>query len=292
VRSAPAPTEALLSLPPAVPPGWGVLSVVDPITREDPKDLFIGGSDEAAAATPPSPPASSGPNPWRFSLALYLWLTEMHGDATVRGISSDVDVEFSDTLDALDELQFGIMGHTEVHHGRFGLLIDGMYLSFESRESTPLGEATVEFDQAIVEAAAAYEFLRLPLGEEGYPTLLFEALAGARWVYLDAHFQGPLGLIDRNETRSWVDPIVGGRAGLEAFRWLTLWVQADAGGFDLGSDFSWHVLGGAKFHLTRHLFLIAGYKVLAIDYHRRSGNDRFEYDVRTDGPVAAIGVEF
>lgn len=64
--------------------------------------------------------------------------------------------------------------------------------------------------------------------------------------------------------------------------------QADIGGFGVGADFTWQVLGTVNYLLTDHLSVSAGYKHLAIDYD----DDGYVFDATLSGPVLGITYRF
>ena len=73
-------------------------------------------------------------------------------------------------------------------------------------------------------------------------------------------------------------------------------LRGDIGGFDVGSRFSWNLLGayswqiGARDGLTYSGIL--GYRLLSVDYVQGSGAARSEYDVLQHGPLMGLTVNF
>jgi hypothetical protein len=61
---------------------------------------------------------------WVVRIAPYLWATSLAGNATVKGIKSDVDVSFGDIL---KDLSLAGMLLADVHKGRFGLAVNGVF---------------------------------------------------------------------------------------------------------------------------------------------------------------------
>jgi hypothetical protein len=93
-------------------------------------------------------------------------------------------------------------------------------------------------------------------------------------------------------SKSWVDPevVVATRFELND-RWY-LRFRANAGGFGIGSKFSWQAQGYADFHWTHSFQVSAGYRVMKEDYEEGSGSDYFLYNVITFGPVLRCGFNF
>ena len=78
------------------------------------------------------------PNPtesdeWRFSITPYLWAIGMNGDMTVKGVESDVDVDFSDILSNLD---IALEAHFEVWKGKWGGVFRRHLCQAENRRRT------------------------------------------------------------------------------------------------------------------------------------------------------------
>jgi hypothetical protein len=61
---------------------------------------------------------------WEFSVAPYMWFVALDGDATLKGVKSDVDIDFSDIW---DELNIGGMVAFEARKSRFGIYADTVY---------------------------------------------------------------------------------------------------------------------------------------------------------------------
>jgi hypothetical protein len=80
----------------------------------------------AAAEEPPqnepSAPAAPDPGDWRFSLALYGWLTDMTGDVSARDTTVDVDPQLKNIL---KDLEGALMGTVEAEYrGRWIVNLD------------------------------------------------------------------------------------------------------------------------------------------------------------------------
>jgi hypothetical protein len=74
-------------------------------------------AQQMETATPPG-------DRWTVSVAPYLWVASMDGNATVGGVKSDVDVPFSDLL---KDLSGGLMTAVDVEKGRFGIGVNGLF---------------------------------------------------------------------------------------------------------------------------------------------------------------------
>ena len=61
---------------------------------------------------------------WLVRIAPYLWATALDGNATVKGIKSDVDVSFGDIL---EDLSLAGMLLADFQKGRFGVAVNTVY---------------------------------------------------------------------------------------------------------------------------------------------------------------------
>jgi hypothetical protein len=68
--------------------------------------------------------------------------------------------------------------------------------------------------------------------------------------------------------------------------------RGDVGGFDVGSKFSWQVLGALDYEICRSRTVtwsgMVGYKALSVDYAQGSGVSRYEYDVTISASPAIL----
>jgi hypothetical protein len=217
---------------------------------------------------------------WSFGFAPYLWFAGLEGDLSTLPPLPPVSVDWSFS-DILENFDIGFMGVGEIRKGRFGVLVDLVYVDLEAEKATPRG---IFFSNAAVEAKtfigtfeASYRLV-----EEGDAQL--DLLAGARVWSVETELSLGAGLlaarqIDHSET--WADPIVGlrGRQDIGSGFYLTGWVNV--GGFGVASDITWDVLGGIGYQIDRDMAMVLGYRHLEVDFE----DDGFLFDVEQSGPV-------
>src|SRR5262245_36793025 len=204
----------------------------------------------AAHAEEPAP-AGKAASPWQFSITPYAWATSLDGDMTVRGRKVDVNEGFIDMLRESDSV-LAFEGRFEARYRDFGAYVDGVYakLGFDDHIATPLGtlglNATAE--TVWVEAAAFYRIGRWPpeISPDGTRTgpaaLAIEPYAGIRYTSLGLDLD--IGsAISSSQTRDWVDPIIGTRIIVDLSPRWQLIMSGDVGGFGVGSDFAWNLVG-------------------------------------------------
>jgi hypothetical protein len=91
----------------------------------------------------------------------------------------------------------------------------------------------------------------------------------------------------------WVDPFVGFRLRHEMGPSKELSLESDFGGFGVGSDFSWQVVGTYGFDTTclgTPLHAVIGYRALSVDFSENGKFGRNGIDTVLHGPI--MGVTF
>ena len=126
--------------------------------------------------------------------------------------------------------------------------------------------------------------------------MTFDVFGGGRYTSLDASLNLN-GLIELGGRKSWVDPIIGARSLFALSDRWTLTLEGSAGGFGVGSSFTWHAQGGlgyrfGLFSKDNNARVYGGYRVLSTDYDDGFGAGRFEWDVTMYGPILGLIVTF
>jgi hypothetical protein len=231
-------------------------------------------------ATPPTDPATPAANPWSFRVAPYAWLTWMSGSQTVKGRTVETDTNVFQ-LFANSQSLIPFMAYFEARYqDRISLFVDVMYANLTAGEQANRNfrvnrfvggsagaAASVNYEQFTVQFGGAYEFARLGRdrggdgpGMAGVGQTALDVLLGGRYWYQKAdmtlNLNGTLGVnigdLERSRDGarayarsggvSWVDPFVGFRVRHRLAPGQDLSVEADIGGFSVGSIFSWQAL--------------------------------------------------
>jgi hypothetical protein len=243
----------------------------------------------------------------------YGWLFGLQGDVTARGRSAPVDITVDDTLKLIDEIELMFVGRLEVSKGPWGFLFDGVFVQMQDeaerrrdiqipilvRPTIPLrGSISVISEISIAEAALSYDVYTSSHLVDNMPDLILEALAGARYTFLQtkvqASLQGPRRILtlDGEATQDWVDPLVGGHVQWRpAANWI-LGFRTDVGGFTLNSDVALQFNAEVTYRLNRWWLINGGYRALYTDYETGSGRDKFAYNVWMHGPWLGVVLEF
>ena len=227
---------------------------------------------------------------WRATLAPYLWMISLDGDAAIGGIETDVDVPFKD---AIQDLSFGGMLLGTVRKGRLGFVVNGVFSRVSSDEDVGPFEIDARSDLGQVTVAPFYRLVEYQYGEtaSGRPLrFVVEPLAGARANWLRGELQVRGGR-QIDQTELWVDPIIGARTGLDLSDRLGLFGEGDIGGVVTGSDFAWNLQAYVGYRTTilgRETIVSAGYRAYGFDYD--SGG--FAVDVVQHGPIIGTVMRF
>jgi hypothetical protein len=280
------------------------------------------GADLGSGPVPPAgAPAASA---WAVSITPYGWLPFLQGDITVKGRTVDIDVTPFEVLDHLDAVPF--MGYLEARRGALAFYSDVFFaklgidasVSRSVRGLTVGANADVDASLTILEAGGILEVARWSSGGGGglkdepmfQRYTAFDVLAGARYWHQDVDINfGLTGTLDvgglavsrsraiaRSGDVDWVDPLVGFRIRQGLAPGQELLLRADVGGFDVGSQFSWNVLGAYSFAFAVRNGVtysgLLGYRALSVDFEKGSGTNRYEYDVVQHGPVVGLTIGF
>ena len=273
----------------------------------------LGMAEEAGKAKEGAP-SEKGYDDWHVLFYLPGWLAGMKGDVVVKGISADLDVSIGQSIKNLQYLNAMGLGHLEVKKGRWGLLLEGIYMNMEEdavaagKIKLPIiapveipvsGRGEVFSSLSFDEADLLYDLYRSSSSVGNRPVLTIEALGGARYAYfrtkIDGTITGPLGnavSIFKTGTKQWVDPILGGRVSWNLSNHWMVGFRADVGGFDLSSKITWNLDATVRYRITRWLNLDGGFRALYMDHETGSGRNKFVYEVWTYGPWLGVGVEF
>jgi hypothetical protein len=240
---------------------------------------------------------------WEFLFAPYLWGTALEGTLEADGASADIDVSFSDILDALD---VGVLASFEARRGKLSLTSNLIYLKLSEDAENPVspllpiappGSFSVRSvtQTGVLELRPTWEVLSLPLFGEADPRrIALDLGAGARVLWLDEHLSVklrpgiPVGPFSRrfDESKDWVDFVAAARVRARLTEKLGLVVAGDYGGFDIGSSShrTWSLQGFASYRLGDHWDLVGGWRTLEIE--------RDAVDLEISGPLLGAVYRF
>jgi hypothetical protein len=249
--------------------------------------------------------APAGTDRLELSVTPYVWATALKGDVGVGKTSADVDASFSDIL---NNLNGALMLSLEARKGRFGLLSDTVYANLEDNGATAAGQLKVDAtaNMLIQSLAGTYRVGTWQLADTGAGPLAMtvDPYLGARYTYLDTELKGKLDLPDlgidahrsTEQSKHWVDPMVGIRTAWSLGERWNLVLAGDVGGISTSDQYSAEAWGlvGYRFGLfgQDNATVLAGYRVLKQKYEDGNGRDRFDWDMTIHGPIAGLKITF
>jgi hypothetical protein len=277
-------------------------------------------------------PAAPG-SPWTFRFTPYGWMTFMSGSQTVKGRTVAVDTNvfkmFSDSQTLIP-----FMGYFEARYqDRVALFVDLMYANLTAGQSSTHGfsgpaasgslasAVSINYETLTVQFGGAYEVTRVGPdrgaegpGMSGVGQTAFDVLVGGRYWYqkadLTLNLNGSLNVntadlelsadrtkaFARSGSVNWVDPFVGARIRHRLAPGQDLEVEADIGGFGIGSRISWQALAAYSFDIGNTGSVnwagVVGYRALYVDYSQGSGSSLFEVNQLQHGPLFGVSARF
>jgi hypothetical protein len=233
--------------------------------------------------------APDSSNKYKLFLEPYIMFTSMSGTTGIGNLpNAFICVPAGEVFSYLN---MGGMLYAELHNNKFAFTSDLFYASLDQdasgKNSVLNGKASIK--QFLWELEALYKLS---------PWL--EAGIGARinsiQVGLNLNLAGPGGgtaNATQNKTNTWVDPLIIARAKTWINNKWLLSLRADIGGFGVGSQFAWQLQPDIAYRVSKLLQLGIGYRAISMDYHnKKSGADRFVFDMDEYGPQVRIGFNF
>lgn len=276
-------------------------------------------------------PADS--SPWSFTFAPYGWLTFMSGTQTVAGQSTTVNTNAFEMF-AQSQSLISFMAYAEARYqDRLGLFVDAVYANLTAGTSatrsfsvpgvsgSALASASVNYESLTLQFGAAYQVVKVGPdrsaegpGMAGVGQTAFDVVVGGRWWYqrvdMTLNFFGTVSVntpnLQLSANRSqvfansgsigWVDPLVGFRVRHRLAPGQNLTLEADMGGFGIGSRISAEaqLAYGVEFGnaIGVNWAGVLGYRALYVDYSRGSGSSFFEMNLLQHGPLLGVRGRF
>jgi hypothetical protein len=213
--------------------------------------------------------------PWEIRLTPYIWVPSV---VTNLGIEDSSRVESDRSL--LEVLDFAFLMSGEVRKGDWGLIGEFNYLRLSNDASTAGGliKANVEIDGIMAGAAPSYRFYR----DRGNSADIY---AGFRVWSLDSSIDFQR-LPKVSLSKTWVDPIVGLRGAYNLTDSFFVGALGEAGGFGVGSNLQWEIVGRGGYRFNDAVSLVLGYRHLVLDFE----NGGLNLNMTISGPFLALDV--
>lgn len=246
-------------------------------------------SETAVRAAPGSvagllaPPRQAGG--WLVEWTPYVWAAGLDGEVGIRGRTASVDLGFTELLKKLDGALFLPV---EMRKGRWGTGIEVILVKLSDQAGTPgpvFDQVKASADQTVLEISPRYRVA------ERQPVAV-DLLSGGRLWHLTSRLtfttrDRPDLLVEAGER--WIDPFIGARVIADLGRRWSVRARGDFGGFGIGSDLTWNLLGGVGYLINDRVALRAGYRHLAVDF--RDEQDGFTFDIATSGWILGVSIQ-
>lgn len=240
----------------------------------------IAASSLAVAETSAS--SSSG---WEVSFTPYLWMSGMKIDIeTPQGENIEVDDSFTDIL---GDLKFTFMGAMEVKHGRFVSVQDIIFISMGSSADGQIGPVPIEaeVDERLISTTHLFGYRVVDEGP-----MFVDLFAGARFssIKVEVELDLPQQTVERDTKKTEVGPVIASRVRFPLSEKWGIAVYGDLGGFGVGADLSWQLLGTVQYEISDRWRLAAGWRHFSATQEK---ND-FDVDIKLDGPILGVTYRF
>jgi hypothetical protein len=239
----------------------------------------------SAASLAATQSTNSGGSGWEFAITPYLWASGFKANIdTPQGEEIKVDESFTDIL---GDLKFALMGAFEARHGRFVSIQDLFYLSLGSSANGHIGPLPIDVD-ADEKLLATTHLFGYRVVDKG--PMFVDLFAGGRITTLkvDLDIDTPLGSFDRSSKETQFGPVIASRFRAPLGGKWGVGVYGDLGGFGVGADISWQLLGTVQYDFSDRWRLSAGWR------HFYAKQKKHDFDVRAklDGPILGVTYSF
>lgn len=220
---------------------------------------------------------------WEFYIAPYAWGLGLDGDISHGPYHFNADASFSDLW---SDLNWGGMGAFQAQKGKFGILVDGLYVDLSddvSLTNLPLPfPVNVDIDNKTSTGllAATFRVLDRPGG-------FVDLMAGYRYwsIETDVDISVPIADLDVSEGADWHDGQLGirGHANLSSRFYIEGMALTGT-----RSDRTTDLTAFAGFRINDCTAIMAGYRRISIDYR----NSLYRFDATLHGPAIGFSYKF
>ena len=258
-------------------------TVEAPSEAADSSDYGLAGVAASSLAAAQS--TSSGGSGWEFAVTPYLWASGTKAKIeTPQGENVKVDESF---FDILDDLKFAFMGAFEAKHGRFVSVQDIMYLSLGSSADGHIGPIPIDadVDEKLLTTTHLFGYRVVDNGP-----MFVDVFAGGRItsIKVDLDVDLPLQTIERDSKKTQFGPAIASRVRFPLSDKWGVGIYGDIGGFGVGADLSWQLLGTVQYDISDRWRLSGGWRHF---YAKQSKND-FDVHMKLDGPILGVTYRF
>lgn len=244
----------------------------------------------AAVAALAAPGSAAAQSEWDYTATFYTWFLGISttAETPVGDVESEIDFQ-----EALEDLDFGLLGGFEARNGRVSLVSDLQYydLGIPAEPPAGLGFTGGETDSKIT-VLSGYGMYALIDSD----AVRFDVGAGLRHTDLSVETQLVGGGSTPDATfsgdTSVTDPLIAARLHRQFNdRWHGV-AFADVGGFgiDGSSDLTWQAFAGVGYRFNKTWSAFGGYRNMTVE--QSADNADFEVEVDVHGPFLGVQASF
>lgn len=244
-----------------------------------------------------------------FQITSYAWLTGLKGDVSPFRLAPTVSVNknFSDVLKEID-----FAGFVDFFYRQDRFVFNGDIMYVEVSDAKAFGPK--RFDATVIGLPLDFDISNSKIKVEsrmfnstltaGYrlvdqPNISFDLLGGVRLWHVsnevslaaDVTLDGaPIvdGTLSLKKSFGWVDPLIAARSMVSVTDKVSVLLNADIGGFGVGSKLTWQLLGTINYSFNSNWNASVGYKHMAVNYDHGGR----VFDTKLSGPVIAVTYRF
>ncbi|MDM9380325.1 hypothetical protein QUB80_06370 [Chlorogloeopsis sp. ULAP01] len=264
--------------------------------------------------------------PWQISVEPYFFIPlDVRADVTAAGRSASIRAGLGEILNLDRAFDAGL--RLEARKNRFGLILDGFYLSagqsgnlgvtFPQGSLQSLGintdvrlstDGSVSVRQGTINLAAFYRVLDTPLNNPAkssnlYPRLVIDPILGLRTnirkqeIEVDNIRIGNTTVpVERDFrfSRTTVEPLIGARIELDLSERWTMGIRGDVSGFNINADrdITWNLLVGTRYRLSPTTSLQLAYGFNDFDFEDGEGLRRARLNLHQQGAWLSVMFQF
>jgi hypothetical protein len=195
--------------------------------------------------------------------------------------------------DVFDALEMGAMAAYRADNGTWSITGDATYMGLGATARTEQGRVRgdVEVDQYTLMGTLGRR-VATPL--EVLFSLSYFDLSTELEVRTTAPVSGEVTTRKAGIGAHWIDPLIGLKYSLPFSDAWRFDLRGDVGGFGIGSDLSYQLLGTVAWQSGGNVGLVLGYRLIAFDYEDgERGTRHYErYDLTEQGPVVGVTWRF
>jgi hypothetical protein len=238
---------------------------------------------------------------WDFFVGPYGWLTGVAGTVVTDGEATEIDVPFTEFLDAT---RAGLMLYFEARKDRVFVAFDGTWAIIGGDSEGRFFDLDIEVRQQIYDIRVGYEVYTTDIGDvihrkkfDWQRRGVVDLFIGGRYFRTEPiiTFIPVIGEeIQVSSADSRVDPFLGLRVAWDmSYRWA-IGFRGDVGGFGIGdaAQFSWQASAQLGLRVSKRVAVFGGYRILEYDTVTGDGLDRNGTDLRQQGPIIGAGISF